>query len=205
MRKFNNLFQNKGKLLLPLIKPYFNFDTEAKQIIFQPKTVLFLCRKAESKIEQLISLNPHKQEGLIAEIQHDNLQAKIHFTPETITLTDDYVEGQLKLLNQPDIKSDSPMWNLFIGGWKVFLGGKKVPQSFLPENIRVEDNRVYYKFPREQIKVLNLLCQGIENRSKLLTTLKEGMLIINSDVAFDWKKIDIQQLLLMLTELKNSR
>jgi hypothetical protein len=75
------------------------------------------------KADKLTSLIPDSEEGLIALIEHNKIQIKLHFTPEKITLRDDCIEGQLHLLTPPQFETDSLVYQSLIAGWKIFLGG----------------------------------------------------------------------------------
>jgi hypothetical protein len=202
MNLFKNIKQkgqNAGQLLIPLVKPYLEFKPEEKEIILKEKAVLFLCTQAQTKSEKLKSLKPDEKQGLIAEIQHQNVNITIHFTPELITIKEDCIEGQLKLLKKPDIKTDSMIYNILITGWKVFLGGN-IPQSNLPENIKVEGDKVFYTFPRHQLKILEVLLKSIKSDSTFITNLEEGKLIIQSNVSLDWSNVNIQDFLSILNK-----
>jgi hypothetical protein len=67
------------------------------------KMVLFLCQQAESRVEQLKSLELHSEKELIATIEYNKIQIKLHFTPEKITLNKDCIEGELRLLTPPSV------------------------------------------------------------------------------------------------------
>jgi hypothetical protein len=200
MGLFKNLGQkvkNTGTLLQPLLQSYLAFKPSAKQLIFKQKTVNFLCQQAQVKIEQITSLKPDEEKGLIAVIKHQDISAKIHFTPESITIKENWIEGKLKILDQPEINSDSRLYNYLIGGWQIFLGGK-VPNFVLHENIKVENNYIYYTFPRGEIKLLEVLLKTVENDSNLKTNLQKGELIIETSVIINWQEINLKDLISIL-------
>jgi len=176
------------------VEEYIVFSAETKQLTLKKKTVLLLCQQAESRVDKLQKLEPDAEEGLIATIEHKNILAKVHFTPEQITLQEDCIEGQLRLLNSPEFQTDSLVYRYLIAGWKTFLGGK-VPNGVLPEGVRMEGEKIYYKFPRNQAPLLDSLFSGVENGSVLLTDLKQGELTLTTSVAVNWKDFNIQDLL----------
>ncbi|MEH2397515.1 hypothetical protein [Nostoc sp.] len=112
--------------------------------------VLLLCQQAESRVEQLKSLEPHSEEGLIATIEYNKIQVKLHFTPEKITLSKDCVEGELRLLKPPQFETESIVYRYLIAAWTRFLGGK-LPNGALPKEVISENNKVYYTLPRTQL------------------------------------------------------
>ncbi len=197
LKNLGQKVKNTGKLLQPLLQSYLTFNRETKQLILKQKTVLFLCQKVETKIEQIISLKPDQEQGLIAIIKQEEITAKIHFNPELITFKEDCIEGQLKLLHKPDLKSDSLLYSYLIAGWKIFLGGK-VPKFVLPENIKIENDLIYYSFPRGQVQLLEVLLKTIENGSTLKTNLEKGELMIETSMIINWQDINLQDLMLIL-------
>ncbi|WP_069790995.1 hypothetical protein A5482_015200 (plasmid) [Cyanobacterium sp. IPPAS B-1200] len=186
--------QNTGKVLLPLVKQYLDVNPEEQEIIIKPQATLFLCKQVQGKVEKIKSLKPDEKKGLIADIEHNSINITIHFNPECITLKEDCIQGQIKLINKPDIKTDSKVYNTLIAGWKVFLGGY-IPQSALPENVKVEGDKVFYTFPRNQLKTLEALLKGVKNESVFNTDINEGQFTIKSNVSLDWNNIDIQAFL----------
>ena len=197
MKPFNRLkkaVQNSGQLLQNYLKDYIAIDSPSKVIILKPKAVLLLCQQAVSKVEKLTSLEPDPKEGLIAVIEHEAIKVNVHFSPEKILLTDDGVEGQLRLLSKPQIDSDRIIYRTLIAGWKIFLGGN-LPNHALPEGVRIDGERVYYNFPNGQLKILDVLLQNLENNSALNLTLQEGELRIESAVEIHWNQINLQGLL----------
>ncbi len=81
MKIFNQLgkvAQNSGKLLQKQVEDYVVVNPPAQQLILKPKTVLLLCQKAIHQVEQLTSLEPDSQEGLIATIEQKQIKAKIN-------------------------------------------------------------------------------------------------------------------------------
>ncbi len=197
LKNLGQKLKNTGKLLQPLLTSYLAFEPSAKKIILKQKIVNFLCQQAETKIEQIISLKPDEEKGLIAIIKHQEITAKINFTPELITIKEDCIEGKLKLLHKPELKSDSLLYGYLIAGWNIFLGGK-VPKFVLPDNIKIENDTIYYSFPRNQVKLLEALLKTIENDSTLNVNLEKGELIIESSVSINWQDIKIEDLMLIL-------
>jgi hypothetical protein len=188
---------NAGKILENILQSYIEFNTPAKQLILKPKTVTFLCRQVESKIEQIISLTPDDTQGLIAIIQQDKIEVKLHFKPKLITLKEDCIEGELQLLKQPDIQSDSLIYKTLIGGWKIFLGGY-IPQNVLPEKIKVMGDKIYYTLPRNEVKLLEVLFKTVTPGSTLFTDMKAGELIIESAIAVNGNDVNLSELISIL-------
>ncbi|WP_069791365.1 hypothetical protein A5482_014520 (plasmid) [Cyanobacterium sp. IPPAS B-1200] len=176
---------------------YITFSSDTKQLTLKKKTVLLLCQQAESGVEKLQKLEPDTEEGLIATIKHKEILAKVHFTPEQITLHEDCIEGQLRLVKLPEFQTKSPIYRRLIAGWKTFLGGK-VPNGVLPEDVRMEGEKLYYSFPRSQAPLIDALFSGVENGSVLMTDLKKGELTIKTSVAVNWKDFNIQNLLQLI-------
>ena len=87
--KLTATFQESRKFLQKTLEEYIKFSPQAKQLILREKTVLLLCQQAESRVEQLKSLQTHPQEGLTATIEHQKVLVQLHFTPEKITLNQD--------------------------------------------------------------------------------------------------------------------
>jgi hypothetical protein len=185
--------QESGKLLQKLIEEYAVFDLPAKQLILKNKTVILLCQQAELKVDKLTSLIPDSEQGLIALVEHNKIQIKIHFTPEKMTLKDDCIEGQLHLLTPPQFETDSLVYRALIAGWKIFLGGQ-IPNQALPEQVRVEGDKIYYTLPRNQLQLLEAFFHNLQTDSCLTTSLKQGELIINSSVALSWNNFKLQPL-----------
>jgi hypothetical protein len=188
---------NAGKILENILQSYIEFNTPAKQLILKPKTVTFLCHQVESKIEQIISLTPDDTQGLIAIIQQDKIEVKLHFKPKLITLKEDCIEGELQLLKQPDIQSDSLIYKTLIGGWKIFLGGY-IPQNVLPEKIKVIGDKIYYTLPRNEVKLLEVLFKTVTPGSTLFTDMKAGELIIESAIAINGNDVNLSELISIL-------
>lgn len=195
--KIKATLQDSKQFLQGMIAEYIMFSPQAKQLTLKQKTVILLCQQAVSKVEQLKSLQPDDKEGLIAIIEHKQIQAKIHFTPEKITLHEDYIEGQLRLLIPPQFQTDSLVYRYLIAGWQVFLGGK-LPNGALPDGVRLENDKVYYTLPRKQLQLLDALFSRLKNDSALITTLKQGELIIESSVTLNWSELKLQNLLQVL-------
>ncbi len=185
--------QESGKLVEKFIEEYAVFNLKEKELLLKAKTVILLCQQAELKVDKLTSLIPDSEEGLLAIIEHNKIQIKIHFTPEKIILKDDCIEGQLHLLTPPQFESDSLVYRSLIAGWKIFLGGQ-IPNQALPEAIRVEGNKIYYTLPRKQLQLLDAFFHNLQTDSCLTTSLKRGELIINSSVTLSWNNFNLQSL-----------
>lgn len=198
-KKIQATLQVSKQLGQRYVEEYIAFSAETKQLTLKKKTVLLLCQQAEARVEKLQKLEPHPEEGLIATIQHKDILAKVHFTPEQITLQEDCIEGELRLLNFPDFQTESLVYRYLIAGWKTFLGGK-VPNAVLPEGVRMEGEKVYYNFPRNQAPLLDTLFSGLENGSVLMTDLRQGELTLQTSVAVNWKDFKIQNLLQLIKD-----
>ncbi|MHC5861752.1 hypothetical protein [Nostoc sp.] len=190
-------FQESREFLKRSLEEYIIFSSGAKQLTLTKKMVLLLCQQAESRVEQLKSLKPHSEEGLIATIEYNKIQVKLHFTPEKITLNEDYVEGELRLLKPPEFDTESIVYRYLIAGWKTFLGGK-LPNEALPKEVRIENDKLYYTLARNQLQLLDDLFYSLENGSTLITNLKQGNLTIETSVALSWNNIKLQNLLQLL-------
>lgn len=204
MNKFQNLrniWQQSQQVTQEFSKQYIVLNREDQQLTLKEKTVLLLCKQAETKIEHLISLQPDDLEGMIAVIETEKIRAKLHFTPEKITIKGDYIEGELRLLNSPQLASDSMVYRYLIVGWQTFLGSK-IPAQVLPKDIRVERDKIYYSLPKEKIELLKPFFTAVQDDSTLLTTLKEKELVITSSAAFNWNNFKIQELLQLFTPRK---
>ena len=191
--KAKTKFQESEKLVQKLIEEYAVFNLKEKELLLKNKTVTLLCQQAELKVDKLTSLVPDSEEGLIANIEHNKIQIKIHFTPEKITLKDNCIEGQLHLLTPPQFETDSLVYRSLIAGWKIFLGGQ-IPNQALPEAVRVEGNKIYYTLPRNQLQLLDAFFHNLQTNSCLTTSLKQGELIINSSGTLSWNNFNLQSL-----------
>lgn len=163
--------QDSKQLLQKLIDKYVVINLKDNQLILKEKTVLLLCQQAELKVNNLTSLIPNHEEGMIAIMEYDKIQIKLHFTPEKITLKDECIEGQLHLLTPPQFEADSLIYRSLIAGWKIFLGGQ-IPNQALPEQIRLEGNKIYYTLPRNQLQLLDAFFHNLQTDSCLITSLK---------------------------------
>jgi hypothetical protein len=202
MSIFNQLktkVQESKQVLTGIIKEYILFSPESKQLTLKQKTVLLFCQQAVSRVEQLKSLEPDFSEGLIATVEHKKIQVKIHFTPVKITLNENSIEGELRLLTPPQFHTDSIVYRYLIAGWQNFLGGK-IPHGKLPEGVRVEDDKVYYTFSRNQSQLIEALFSSLKNESTLITNLKQGELMIETSVALGWGNFDLQKLLQLFNQ-----
>lgn len=191
--KAKTKFQESGNLAQKLIEQYIVFNLKEKELILKKKTVNLLCQQAELKVDKLTSLSPDLEEGMIATIAHNNIQIIIHFTPEKIILKDECIEGQLCLLTPPQFETESLVYRSLIAAWKIFLGGQ-IPNQALPEAVRVEGEKIYYTFPRNQLQLLDACFHNLQTDSCLITNLKQGELNIKSSVALSWSNIKIQSL-----------
>ncbi len=191
--KAKTKLQESGKLVQKLIEEYVIFNLQSRQLLLKKKTVLLLCQQTELKVDKLISLIPDLEEGLIAIIDHNKIQIKIHFTPEKVTLKDDCIEGQLLLLTPPQFETESVVYRSLIAAWKIFLGGQ-IPNQALPEQVRVEGDKIYYTLPRNQLQLLDAFFHNLQADSSLMTNLKQGELIMNSSVALNWNNFKLQSL-----------
>lgn len=196
--KLTATFQESRKFLQKTLEQYIKFSPQAKQLILKEKTVLLLCQQAESRVEQLKSLQTHPEEGLTATIEHQKVLVQLHFTPEKITLNQDSLEGEIRLLKSPQFETESIIYRSLIAGWKVFLGGK-IPNGALPKEVRIEKDKIYYTFPRNQLQLADALFHSLKNGSALLTKLKQGDLIIETSETLSWNDFKLQNLLQILT------
>ncbi|WP_334847449.1 hypothetical protein [Nostoc sp.] len=195
--KITATFQESRQFLKRSLEEYVMFSSEAKYLTLTKKMVLLLCQQAESRVEQLKSLKPHSEEGLIATIEYNKIQVQLHFTPEKIILNEDCLEGELRLLKPPEFETESIVYRYLIAGWKTFLGGK-LPNEALPKEVRIENNKIYYTLPRNQLQLLDDLFYSLENGSALITNLKQGELTIETSVALSWNNFKLQNLLQLL-------
>ena len=196
--KLTTTFQESRKFLQKILEEYIMFSSEAKQLILREKTVLQLCKQAESRVEQLKSLKPHQAEGLIATIEHQKVLIELHFTPEKITLNEDSLEGEIRLLKSPQFETESIVYRSLIAGWKVFLGGK-IPNEALPKEVRIQKDKVYYTFSRDQLQLADALFHSLKNGSALITHLKQGELIIETSETLSWNNFKLQNLFQIMT------
>ncbi|MDJ0734857.1 MAG: hypothetical protein QNJ47_12445 [Nostocaceae cyanobacterium] len=197
LNKITFTFQDSKKFLQGMISEYILFNSQAKQLTLKKKTVLLLCQQAESRVEQLKSLETDSEEGLIATIKYNNIKVQVHFTPEKITLYQDYLQGELRLLKSPQFETESIVYRYLIGGWKTFLGGK-IPNGVLPKEVRIENDKVYYTLPRNQLQLLEAFFHTLENGSALKTNLKQGDLTIETSASLNWKDFKLQNLLQLM-------
>ncbi|WP_193197661.1 hypothetical protein [Nostoc sp. MG11] len=195
--KVTAMFQESRQFLKISLEEYIMFSSEAKQLTLTKKMVLLLCQQAESRVEQLKSLVTHSEEGLIATIEYKKIQVKLHFTPEKITLHENCLEGELRLLKSPQFETESIVYRYLIAGWTTFLGGK-LPNGALPKEVKIENNKVYYTLPRNQLQLLDSFFHNLENGSALMTNLKQGDLTIETSVALSWNNFKLQNLLQLL-------
>jgi len=197
--KITATFQESRQFLKRSLEEYIIFSSEAKRLTLKRKMVLVLCQQAESRVEKLKSLEPDSEEGLIATIEYNKIQVQLHFTPEKITLYENYIEGELGLLKPPQFDTESIVYRYLIAGWQTFLGGK-IPNGALPKEVRIENNKIYYTLPRNQLQLLDTLFHNLEIGSALMTNLKEGDLTIETSVALSWNNFKVQNLLQFLNQ-----
>ncbi|MEH1872211.1 hypothetical protein [Nostoc sp.] len=195
--KITAAFQESRQFIKRSLEEYIMFSSGAKQLTLTKKMVLVLCQQAESRVEQLKSLEPHSEEGLVATIEYNKIQVQLHFTPEKITLHEDCLEGELRLLKSPKFETESIVYRYLIVGWTTFWGGK-LPNGALPKEVRIENNKVYYTLPRNQLQLLDDLFYSLENGSALMTNLKKGDLTIETSVVLSWNNFKLQNLLQLL-------
>jgi hypothetical protein len=195
--KLSETLQESKEKIKKTVEEYIIFSSQAKELTLKPKMVMRLCEQAESRIEQLTSLQPDAEEGLIATILYNNIQVKVHFTPEKITLHEDTITGEIRLLKQPEFETESIVYRYLIAGWKIFLGGK-IPDGNLPKEVRIEKDKVYYTLPRQQLQLVDALFHSLENGSALMTNLKQGDLTIKTSAALTWKNFKFQNMLKFL-------
>lgn len=192
--KILNQLNKLGNSLKERLRKYITISPESKQLILEPKAVLLLCKQATTKVDQLISLEPDVREGLIAVVQHKQIRVKAHFTPEKIVVKGNMIEGKLKLLNKPDIETDSLIYRPLILIWKTVLGGN-IDNQMLPERMRIEGNTIYYEFPKEQLPLVDALFHNIKYESALNLSLIEGKLLLESDISINWSDFNIKELI----------
>lgn len=201
--KLGQATKNSGKFLQKSVEDYIVFNPASKQVILKPKMVLFLCKKAVDKVEKLTDLEPDSKEGLIATIAHEKITAKIHFTPEKITLNSETAEGELRLLKNPEFETDSIFYRSLITSWKIFLGGY-IPNDKLPEGIKIQGNQVFYSFPKSQLILINLLFKSLSDGSSLNLQIIQSELIITSEMSINFNDINLLELIKMLNIARSS-
>jgi hypothetical protein len=196
--------QNPGKLLQKQLEDYIIVDPPAQKLILKAKTVELLCQKTIQRVDQLTALEPDSQQGLLATIEQNQIKAKIHFTPEKICIKGDLVEGQLRLLQKPQVESSSLMYRTLIAGWSTFLGGY-IPNQALPEGVRLEGDLVYYTLPKGQLRLVDALFHNIQDGSALNLDLQQGELDITSTVAINWRDINLLSLIQLFTAISGKK
>ena len=201
INKLNQVTRKSVNFLQKSVGDYIAFEPESKRVILKAKMVLFLCKKAMEKVDKLSNLEPDQQEGLIATVVHEKVTVKIHFTPEKIVLKGDTVEGELRLLKQPQFETNSIFYRSLIASWKVFLGCY-IPNDKLPEGIEVKGDRVFYSLPKSQLKLINLLFNSLQDGSALNLQLIQGELAVTSQVAINWGDLNLPELIKMLSVVR---
>jgi hypothetical protein len=196
--------QNSGKLLQKQVEDYIIVDPPAQQLTLRSKTVELLCQKAIQRVDQLTALEPDPQQGLLATIEQNPMKAKIHFIPEKVCIKGDFAEGQLRLLQQPQVESPSGMYRTLIAGWSTFLGGY-IPNQVLPEGVRVEGDLVYYTLPKGQLRLVDALFHNIQDGSALNLDLQQGELHIKSTVAINWRDVNLLSLIQLFTAISSKK
>lgn len=91
------------------------------------------------------------------------------------------------------------IYRYLIAGWKTFLEGK-IPNGALPKEVKIENNKVYYNLPRNQLQLLDSLFHNLETGSALMTNVKQGDLTIETSVALNWNNFKLQNLLQLLKQ-----
>ena len=207
MNIFNQLgkvAQNSGKLLQKQAENYLVVSPATRQVILKAKTVELLCQQAVQRVEQMTALEIAPDEGLIATVEHQKVKLKVHFTPEKILLKGDLIEGQLRLIQKPQVESESFLYRTLIAGWNTFLGGH-IPDQALPKGVRLDGNLVYYAFPVAQLRLIEALFHNLEDGSSLNLELKQGELRIDSAVAINWSDINLLSLIQLFTASANKK
>ncbi|MEB3218239.1 MAG: hypothetical protein VKN72_18690 [Nostocales cyanobacterium 94392] len=147
--------------------------------------MLLLCEQPQFRVEKLKKLEPDVNEGLIAIIEHQQIQVRLHFTPEKITLGEKEIAGELRLLKPPEFESDSIIYRYLIASWNIFLGAK-IPNGALPQGVMLKNDKIYYTLPRNQSQLLDSLFDHLEKGSTLTMNIKQGNLVIESSVCLIW-------------------
>ncbi len=202
--QLSNAAKNSGKMLQKQVEDYIVIDTPAHALTLKAKTVELLCQKTIQRVDQLTALEPDPQQGLLATIEQNQIKAKIHFTPEKICVKGDFVEGQLRLLQKPQVESSSFMYRTLIAGWSTFLGGY-IPGQALPEGVRLEGDLVYYTLPKNQLRLVDALFHNIQDGSALNLELQQGELQIKSTVAINWRDINLLSLIQLFTAISSKK
>lgn len=68
----------------------------------------------------------------------------------------------------------------------------------LPEKFKVEGDKIYYKLPRNEVKLLEVLTKYFTPDSTLSTDMQAGELIIESAIAINWNDINLSGLISIL-------
>ncbi|MFN9174882.1 MAG: hypothetical protein ACK58N_10335 [Synechocystis sp.] len=197
INKLGQVAKGSGQFLQKYAEDYVVLNTADKQVILKPNMVSLLCQKAVDKVEKLTNLEPDPNEGLIATVVHDKVTVKVKFTPEKLTIKGDLVEGQLSLLEDPRLETDSLIYRSLIAGWKVFLGGN-IPNDKLPEGVKIEGKNIFYSFPNTQLKLVNLLFRKVDDGNYLDLNLLSGELIIIANIKTNWSDFNVKELTKML-------
>ena len=206
MRLFDQLgdvAKNSGKLLRKKVEDYVRIDPP-NRLTLKVKIVNLLCQKTIQRVGQLTALVPDSQQGLLATIEQNQINVKIHFTPEKICIKDDLIEGQLRLLQRPQVESSSPVYRTLIAGWSTFLGGY-VPNQAFPEGVRLEGDLVYYSLPKDQLRLVDVLFHNLQDGSALNLDLQQGELHIQSTAGINWRDINLLSLLQLLTAISSKK
>jgi hypothetical protein len=202
--QLSKVAQSSGKLLQKPIEDYIVVDPPNQKLILKPKTVELLCQKTIQRVDQLTVLAPDPHEGLMATIEHNGIKATIHFTPEKIYIKGDLVEGQLRLLQRPQVEFSSPMYRTLILGWSTFLGGY-IPNQALPEGVRIDGDFVYYTLPKAQLRLVNALFHNVQDGSALNINLQQEALHLQSTVAINWRDINLLSLVQLFTAIAGNK
>lgn len=202
--RLGKVAQQSGNLLRKQMEDYIIVDPPAQRLILKPKTVTLLCQKTVERVDQLTSLEPDAQHGLLATIEQNSIKAKLHFTPEKLSLKGDLVEGQLRLLQKPQVESSSLMYSTLIAGWSTFLGGY-IPNQALPEGVRLEGDLVYYALPKKQLRLVDALFHNLKDGSVLNFTLQQGELQIHSTAAITWSDFNLNALIQLFAAIAKKK
>lgn len=201
--QLGDVAKNSRRLLQKKVEDYVRVEPPDR-LTLKVKIVNLLCQKTVQRVDKLTTLAPDPQQGLLATIEQNSIQVKIHFTPEKICIKGDLIEGQLRLLQKPEVESSSPIYRTLLTGWSTFLGGY-VPNQVFPEGVRLEGDRVYYSFPKGQLRLVDVLFHNLKDGSALNLDLQQGELHIQSTAGIHWRDINVLSLLQLLTAISSQK
>lgn len=72
--------------------------------------------------------------------------------------------------------------------------GGQIPSQALPEQVRVEGNKICYTLTRNQLQLLDAFFHNLQTDSYLITHLKQEELFIKSSVALSLNNFKLQSL-----------